>query len=50
MALHKIDKLSLEYLIKSIDNTLPNIQDNSVYNYLLDVRQLLVDLLKGRST
>jgi len=50
MALHKIDKLSLEHIIKSIDNTLFNIQDNGVYNYLLDVRQLLVDLLKGRST
>jgi len=50
MALHKIDKLSLEHIIKSIDNTLSNIQDNNVYNYLLDVRQLLVDLLKGRST
>lgn len=49
MSLHKIDKLSIEHVIKSIDNTLSNIQDDDIHNYLIDIRQLLKDLLKGRS-
>lgn len=46
--LSRTDKVSLEYVLGSIQRVLPMIQDNSIYEYLLNVYSLLDDLEKGR--
>lgn len=42
------DKISLDYIIEAIQRVLSNIENNSLYEYMLDVVGLLQDLKKGR--
>ncbi len=43
------DRVSLDYIIGSIQRALSNIESDTIYEYLLDVLTLLEDLKKGRS-
>lgn len=47
--LSKIDKISIEYILKTIGNTLPNIKNDILYEYLVETSIVLNDLLKGRT-
>jgi hypothetical protein len=48
MKLSKIDQVSLEYILESIERALPNVQDDVLYEYLVDIINLLNDLKKRR--
>lgn len=47
--LSHVDKLSIEYILKTIGNTLPNIKHDILYEYLVETSIVLNDLLKGRT-